>query len=154
MSMIWWFMVPPAQRTARTSKSRGRYWGPTCAALKAHCLRADFRTVVSVPPAPAASSTGQVFIARQPILDRVQHVYAYELLFRDSADAESSGTQSEHASAKVITDAVLAFGLERLMRGRPAFIYVTRSLLLEGIPAVLPPERVVVELLEDIEGDE
>jgi EAL and modified HD-GYP domain-containing signal transduction protein len=101
-----------------------------------------------------ASSTGQVFIARQPILDRVQHVYAYELLFRDSAEADSSGTQSEHASAKVITDAVLAFGLERLTRGRPAFINVTRNLLLEGIPSVLRPDRVVIELLEDIEGDE
>jgi c-di-GMP-related signal transduction protein len=100
------------------------------------------------PPGP------QVFVARQPILDRARRVFAYELLFRPSVLAEHSGAADEYASARVITDAVLAFGLDTLTHGRPAFINITRRLLLDGLPAALPPKRVVVELLEDIEADE
>jgi len=105
------------------------------------------------PAARAASGDGQVFVARQPIFDRVRRVYGYELLFRDSSEAESCELPSEHASARVMTDAVLSFGLDTLTQGRLAFINVTRRLLLEGIPAALPPNRVVLELLEDIEAD-
>ena len=49
---------------------------------------------------------------------------------------------------------MLAFGLDTLTQGKPAFINVTRRLLLEGIPGALPPTRVVIELLEDVEADE
>jgi EAL and modified HD-GYP domain-containing signal transduction protein len=105
--------------------------------------------------ASSAAAAGQVFVARQPILDRAQRVFGYELLFRSSVQAETSaGAASEQASARVITDAVLSFGLDALTQGRPAFINVTRSLLLDGMPAALPPHRVVLELLEGIEADE
>jgi EAL and modified HD-GYP domain-containing signal transduction protein len=104
-------------------------------------------------PAAPSGSAAQVFIARQPILDTRRRVFAYELLFRASDTATASGTSSSRASARVLTDAVLSFGLETLTHGRPAFINVTRELLLDGIPAALPPAHVVVELLETIEAD-
>lgn len=104
-----------------------------------------------VPPAPAVD---QVFIARQPILDRAGRVCAYELLFRASATASAAGQVSAQASASVFSDAVLAFGLDAITHGRPAYINVTRELLLKGIPAGLPPGRVVIELLETIEADD
>ena len=110
-------------------------------------------TEVAAGPRPVATG-GQVFVARQPIFDRTRQVYGYELLFRDSGSAATCELPSEHASARVMTDALLAFGLETLTQGRLAFINVTRRLLLEGIPAALPPDRVVLELLEDIEADE
>jgi len=115
--------------------------------------------VSSVRPGTTEAKKGsgtsdQVFVARQPILDRSRRVYAYELLFRPSIVAETSESASERASARVITDAVLAFGLDTLTQGKPAFINVTRRLLLEGIPGALPPTRVVIELLEDVEADE
>jgi EAL and modified HD-GYP domain-containing signal transduction protein len=77
----------------------------------------------------------------------------YELLFRAASDAVASGTASEEASARVITGAISTFGLAALTQGRRAFINITRTLLLEGVPAVLPPRHVVLELLEDIDGD-
>jgi len=94
-----------------------------------------------------------VFIARQPIFDRSRKVFGYELLFRASASATTSGTNSGHSTARLITDAVLAFGLDTLTMGGLAFINVTRDLLLDGMPAALPAGRVVLELLEDIEAD-
>jgi c-di-GMP-related signal transduction protein len=101
----------------------------------------------------AGSASDWVFVARQPILDAMGRLFAYELLFRPSGTATASGTASDHATARVITDAVLDFGLETLTQGRPAFINVTRQFLIDGIPLVLPPKRVVVELLESVEAD-
>jgi c-di-GMP-related signal transduction protein len=101
----------------------------------------------------ATPGSDWVFVARQPILDAMGRLFAYELLFRPSGTAAVAGTASDHASARVITDAVLDFGLDTLTQGRLAFINVTRQFLIEGLPLVLPPNRVVVELLEDIEAD-
>jgi c-di-GMP-related signal transduction protein len=56
-------------------------------------------------------------------------------------DVESASS----ARARVITDAVLAFGLDTLRRSRRSSM--TRRLLLETSSA-LPPTRVVVELLK------
>jgi len=106
----------------------------------------------AVLPAAGAAAP-QVFIARQPIFDRSRKVFGYELLFRASGDATTCGSGSEQATARVITDAVLAFGLDTLTMGHLAFINVTRDLLLDGMPAALPANRVVMELLEDIEAD-
>jgi c-di-GMP-related signal transduction protein len=106
------------------------------------------------PTSPQVES--QVFIARQPILDRSRRVMGYELLFRETGHDATAGACSEQASARVLTDAVMAFGLDTLTFGKPAFINVTRGLLndLAGLDKVLPPSKVVLELLEDIEGDE
>jgi EAL and modified HD-GYP domain-containing signal transduction protein len=105
-------------------------------------------------PAPPAPDSDRVFIARQPILDRTRRVVAYELLFRTAMTAVKAGDASSQASARVMSDAVVAFGLDRLTQGRRAFINVTRDLLLAGIPAALPPRQVVLELLETIEADD
>lgn len=94
-----------------------------------------------------------VFVARQPILDRQRRTFAYELLFRSSLRADHAAASDDAATADVIANSVLSIGLDALTDGRWAFINVTRGLLLAGIPWVLPPTRVVVELLEDIEAD-
>jgi EAL and modified HD-GYP domain-containing signal transduction protein len=94
-----------------------------------------------------------VFVARQPILDRQRQTFAYELLFRSSSRAEVASASDDAATADVIVNSVLSIGLDALTDGKRAFINVTRGLLLAGIPWVLPPSRVVVELLENIEAD-
>jgi EAL and modified HD-GYP domain-containing signal transduction protein len=99
------------------------------------------------------STGGHVFVARLPILNRDRRVYGYELLFRASALADASGEALDYAAARVISDALLAIGLETLTDGRRAFVRVSRRLLLDGIPSVLPPERVVLEMAADIEAD-
>jgi len=101
------------------------------------------------PPA----TSGQVFVARLPILNRERRVYGYELLFRASAVAEAGAAALDYTAARVISDALLSIGLETLTAGRRAFVGVSRRLLLDGMPSVLPPERVVLELGSDIEAD-
>jgi EAL and modified HD-GYP domain-containing signal transduction protein len=96
----------------------------------------------------------QFHVARQPIFDRQQKVYAYELLYRSGFDNAFSGLDGDKATSEVITNSFLLIGLEALTRGKKAFINFPKGSLEEGIAALLPKEHAVIEILEDIEPDE
>lgn len=96
----------------------------------------------------------QVFIARQPIFDRLRRVIAYELLFRAGWENKFTAPDGDSASRSVIGSGVHIFGFSSLTGGKPAFINFTKSLLVSGLIYVLSPKQVVIELLESIEPDE
>jgi c-di-GMP-related signal transduction protein len=87
------------------------------------------------------------YLGRQPILDRWWNVAGYELLFRSSRANFSDSTDDVSATSQVIVNAVLGVGLERLLGGRPAFIKFDRTLLLGDWTTLLPPDKVVIEIL-------
>ncbi|MBA3440542.1 MAG: HDOD domain-containing protein [Pyrinomonadaceae bacterium] len=95
----------------------------------------------------------QAFIARQPIFDRNQRVYAYELLFRSSLENVFSNPDVDHASSKTIADSFFLLGFENITQGKKAFVNVTREVLLRDYISLLPKELTVVELLESVEPD-
>jgi len=92
------------------------------------------------------------FLARQPILDRNRHLYAYELLFRSSAENAFDQRDLEEASLSMI-DTSFLIGLQRLTDGQRAFVNCPRDFLLLDYVSLFPPELVVVELLETIVPD-
>jgi EAL and modified HD-GYP domain-containing signal transduction protein len=94
-----------------------------------------------------------VYVARQPILQVAGSVFGYELLYRADATATSCRGSRDLAAARVLNDAVLTLGLERLTGGRRAFVNVTRQLLLSDLASLLPAPAVVLEVLEDVEVD-
>src|SRR6516164_5794964 len=88
------------------------------------------------------------FIARQPIFDKHLRVHAYELLFR-------SGPQNffpprHQASSSVIADSLTIFDLQTLTGPARAFVNVDEMALRLGAPRLMPPDRVVVEILETV----
>lgn len=103
---------------------------------------------MSVPSTSIAA-----FIGRQPILDRQQSVYGYELLFRDGDVTTANIVHKETATAQVVLDSFLEFGLDALVGDRLAFINATRAFLIDGLSRQLPRDRVVVEVLEDVPPD-
>jgi c-di-GMP-related signal transduction protein len=103
--------------------------------------------------APAADSRTVLCVARQPILNRARRVFGYELLYREAVDSSGCAVPSNLASSRVLSDAVLAVGLDRLTCGKPAFVNFTRSLLLSGAGGLLPPASLVIEVLESVEVD-
>jgi c-di-GMP-related signal transduction protein len=48
---------------------------------------------------------------------------------------------------------VLGFGLDELLGGKPVFINFDRALLLENWTALLPPDKVVIEILGSVPPD-
>jgi len=94
-----------------------------------------------------------IYIGRQPIYDRRLNVYAYELLFRAAQDNSANFTDGDQATTDVIVNTFLEIGLDNIVGNRPAFINLTRSFFVGQHTISLPKDRVVLELLEDIDAD-
>src|SRR5581483_5304372 len=94
------------------------------------------------------------FVARQPIFDRKGKLRAYELLFR-SENVQSPGENvlTPTATVQVIANSLFSIGLENLLGGKPAYVNFDRKLLVSGTHGVLPPEMLVVEVLETVPAD-
>ena len=92
--------------------------------------------------------------ARQPIFDADLQTFGYELLYRRSGEDRANFVDGDHATASVVVGAIADLGLDQVCGTAPAFINVTRSLLLSSTVWTLPASRVVLEVLEDIEIDD
>ncbi|SDK31643.1 EAL and HDOD domain-containing protein [Halanaerobium congolense] len=90
-------------------------------------------------------------VARQPILDKNLNIFSYELLFRGK---DSESFNGEQATAQVIMNTLESIGFTNLTEGQPAFINFTDELLKQGIPDLLAPEMVYIEVLETVTVDQ
>jgi len=91
------------------------------------------------------------YVARQPIVDREEKVFGYELLFRDGLENAFSGDTDEASRATL--DRSLLMGLDILCDGRRAFVNCTRDTLIKGLVTLLPSTMTVVEILETVPAD-
>jgi EAL and modified HD-GYP domain-containing signal transduction protein len=91
------------------------------------------------------------YVARQPIFDREEKVFGYELLFRDGVENAFKGDTDEASRATL--DSSLLMGLDVLCDGRRAFVNCTRDTLIKGLVRLLPPASTVVEILETVRAD-
>ncbi len=92
-----------------------------------------------------------VFVARQPIFDRSEKPWGYELLHRESATAMTANVTDDEAA----TRAVIADGVSLAMEGLPSerrrvLINFPEELLLTGAAFALPKDGCVVEILETV----
>lgn len=94
------------------------------------------------------------FVARQPILDAGGRVFGYELLYRAAAADSACHEELDVAAARVLNDAVLTLGLDTLTGGKRAFLNLTRHVLLGDFATLLRPSAVVLEVLENVIGDD
>lgn len=92
-----------------------------------------------------------VFVGRQPILDRRGQLVAYELLFRASAQAQSAVFADQAvACTRVLVSTFMSMGIDAVLGPHRGFINVTELVLESGLVEALPPERVVLEILENV----
>lgn len=104
-------------------------------------------------PAGGPVAAAEVCLGRQPIYTYHREIRAYELLYRSRA-AENFARISDpdEASAEVVLRAFVEIGLQRVSPSRPVFINHTRRLL--DMDPIIPADRCVIEVLENIEPDE
>jgi c-di-GMP-related signal transduction protein len=93
------------------------------------------------------------YVARQPIFDRDEKVFGYELLFRDDLENVFHGVDADMASRSTL-DSSLLVGLDVLCDGRSAFLNCTRDVLIGGMVTLLPFHSIVVEILESVPVDD
>jgi c-di-GMP-related signal transduction protein len=94
----------------------------------------------------------EVFIGRQPILDRKHELFAYELLFRSGRQRNEASIQDDlSATASVVNHAFAELGIEQALGPYKGFINCDATLLLSDIIEILPPDKIVLEVLETVE---
>ncbi|HWV17159.1 MAG TPA: EAL domain-containing protein [Rhodocyclaceae bacterium] len=96
-------------------------------------------------------SSDSLFLGRQPILDRKQELFAYELLFRDNQENSATVDSDLAATANVISHAFGEIGIEQALGPYKGFINCDAALLLSDLPELLPPGKIVLEVLETVE---
>jgi len=94
----------------------------------------------------------EIFIGRQPIIDRHQQLFAYELLFRSSRQKNSAEVLDNlSATTNVIMHAFADLGIEAALGSYKGFINCDESLLISDMLEALPSEKIVLEVLETVE---
>lgn len=96
----------------------------------------------------------EVFVARQPILDKNESLYGYELLYRNGQVDFYNHFNGDNATIDVLVNSFINIGVDKVSEQKKCFINFTENLLLNGFPTYFPPEYVVVEILENIEPTE
>jgi EAL and modified HD-GYP domain-containing signal transduction protein len=102
-------------------------------------------------PQNADKSVVNAFLARQPIYDPARGIHGYELLFRRGPTGEADILDGTVATAQVLLNAVVDIGVEKLAGAELLFINCTRRILMSE--PILPPDRCVLEILEDQDLD-
>lgn len=91
-----------------------------------------------------------VQVGRQPILDRNNKVYGYELLYRHNDKGPQSSQEGNLATARTVLNTFLEFGMKRLVGSHRVFINLTRAFFTDLQPLPLDKNRLVLEVLENI----
>ncbi|WP_196602420.1 EAL and HDOD domain-containing protein [Pectinatus frisingensis] len=92
-----------------------------------------------------------LYVARQAILNKDKKTVAYELLFRDSFENRMPVSVNKYvATKKLLVNSMAVFGLDKLTGNKPAFINFTDKNIENGQVELLPPDKVYIEILEDV----
>lgn len=89
-------------------------------------------------------------ITRRPVFAQDLAVQAYELC---GGTGTESGETPDRSAARVLVQGVLTHGLHALTGGKPAYLRVTRELLVRGHVSLLPSGAVTLLLGQDVTAD-
>ena len=93
----------------------------------------------------------EIFLARQPIVDRKESLFAFELLFRSGNRTADAGVVDDtQATAQVMVNAFAEMGIAEVLGAHKGFINLDANFLYSDTVELLPRHQVVLELLETI----
>lgn len=95
-----------------------------------------------------------MYIARQPIFDRNENVYGYELLFRGESDSTTYDGYSSQLSTATVLSGLFEAGIDDLIEDKKAFINFDSECLCSESLELIDSSRMVIEVLEDIKVDQ
>ncbi len=86
-----------------------------------------------------------IYIARQPILDENNEIFAYELLYRDD-NSRPTIKNSRLATVAVLNSTLNKFGIKNLLGNYKAFIKADEKFLLHEVMFTIPKEHFIFSL--------
>lgn len=93
--------------------------------------------------------TTEVFLGRHPILNSNQKTIGYELLFRSKGHDTNTSLDDLSATSGVIVNLLSQFGIDHILDNKLGFLNIAASSLMSDTIELLPPDRIVLEILED-----
>lgn len=91
-----------------------------------------------------------IFIARQPVFNRKKKIFGYELLHRTTEENIFPEIDGDKATSRLLINTFLNIGLDKMVSSKWALINFTQQHLLDRTALNLPPEKVIVEILEHV----
>lgn len=89
-----------------------------------------------------------IYLGRQPIVDRAQQLQGFELLFRNSLQNRAAVVNDAAATSSVIVHTLAEFGIDTVLGGCTGFINCDTGFLMSDVISLLPHDKVVLEILE------
>ena len=86
-----------------------------------------------------------IYIARQPILDKNNETFAYELLYRDDKSRPNI-TNSRLATVAVLSSTLNKFGIKNLLGDKKAFIKADEKFLFHEVVFTIPKEHFIFSM--------
>ncbi|MCB1985151.1 MAG: HDOD domain-containing protein [Burkholderiales bacterium] len=88
-----------------------------------------------------------IFLGKQPILDRNQNLVAFELFFRADGLTKSAHFENDvAATANVIVNAYGHLGIQNVLGQQRGFININKELIKSDVITLLPNKHVVLEI--------
>lgn len=95
---------------------------------------------------------GKLYLAKQKIFNGSGNLYAYELLFRDTAHGIKEFPSNIKATSHVIMNTLTNLNVDELLgKNGMAFINIDEHMLSSGIIDMLDKKRFILEILETID---
>jgi EAL and modified HD-GYP domain-containing signal transduction protein len=91
----------------------------------------------------------EVYLARQPILNKNLEIVAYELLYRSNKTNNFAVLDNDQATIDVLNSSI-QIGIDDLSEGKPCFVNFTDTLLKNELPNYFPSNMLTVEILETV----
>jgi EAL and modified HD-GYP domain-containing signal transduction protein len=99
---------------------------------------------------PRSLHVREFYLGRQPILDRNQNLFGYELLFRNEPVGPAHITTELSATAAVIAHAS-QLGMEKTIGDALGFVNVDADVIMTDIFSFLPREKLVLEVCATVQ---
>ncbi len=97
----------------------------------------------------------EIFVGRQPIYNHELDIYAYELMPRSSQfQKDEEIDNSDEVSSRVIINAFLDIGIDKIVGKDLAFIRLSEHFLRSDEPLPLPTDKLVVKIPTTISVDD
>ena len=105
----------------------------------------------AVATAATATPTDEFYLARQPILGRDQKLVAFELLFRAAPEHEDAQLTDYAAATAAVISHASQLGMRQVVGEQVAFVNVDEVVLMSDFVRFLPPDKVILEILETVQ---
>jgi len=90
-----------------------------------------------------------LMMAQQPIFDKNNKLFGYELLFRNNDEEMANVIDGEDATSQVLVNLCIGITELETQMHTPYFVNITRDLLLSDAFFPIDPKLVFIEILED-----